>query len=344
MVEEFEESVAGYVGSRYAIATSSCTTALHLALLSVGVKPQDEVIVPSYTFIAPVNAILYCQARPRFVDIDLNTYNIDPDRIEGAVTKRTKAIIVVHQLGLPADIIRIKKVADAYGLKVIEDAACAIGSKYYSKMVGSLGDIACFSFHPKKLITTAEGGMITTKSKNYAELCRSLRNHGASVSDLTRHGMSRIVFESYKYSGYNYRMPDICAALGISQIKRIEDILEKRLQLAQRYNEALGRSKSVTIPHVPKYATHNYQSYNIILNDSCPVSREELMNLLLKKGISTRRIMAVHLEPAYSLKYGKAKLPNTVKAFRRALLLPIYNQMSKVEQEFVISSVLSLTQ
>lgn len=337
-VNQFEEIVAKHVGAKYAVATSSCTTALHLALLVSGVGPGDEVIVPSYSFIATANAIVYCGAMPVFVDIDIKTYNIDVNKLELAITKKTKAILIVHQVGLPADMDLIIKLAKRYKIKVIEDAACALGSVYKGKKIGSISDLTCFSFHPKKVVTTGEGGMITTNRKDYAILLRQLRNHGASISDLSRHKAKKLTFEQYRQLGFNYRMPDICAALGIVQMKKIDIILKRRICLAKVYNRAFKTISFIELPSVPDSIRHNWQSYILRIRGNSPISRDRVMRLLMDKNIATRRIGAIHLEPYYRMMYRKIKLPETVKAVKQALLIPFYPQITQDEQDYLIES------
>lgn len=341
-VARFEKTVAQYVGAKYAIATSSCTTALHLALITSGVEPGDEVIVPSFSFIATANAVVYCGARPIFVDIDHKTYNLDINKIEPAITKKTKAILTVHQAGLASNMGRIMALAKKYKLKVVEDAACAIGSGYERKRIGSISELTCFSFHPRKLITTGEGGMITTNRKDYANLLRRLRDHGASVSDLVRHNADKIIFGKYLKLGFNYRMPDICAALGIIQMSRLEGLLKKRIYLANIYNNAFKDISFLERPYVPNYAKHNYQSYILRVDGHSPVSRDEIMKRLLKGGIATSRIMAIHLEPYYLSRYGEIRLPKTEKAVKQTMLIPLYPKMTREEQNYIIESVIRI--
>ncbi len=341
-VAQFEKAVAEYIGVKYAIAVTSCTTALHLALIAEGIIPGDEVITTSYTFIATANAIVYCGAKPVFVDIDINTYNIDPNKIERAITKKTKAILVVHQVGLPAEMDKINLIAKKYNLKVIEDAACALGSEYKGKKIGTISNLSCFSFHPKKVITTGEGGMVTTNNQRFALLLRVLRNHGASVSDLTRHHAEKTTCESYKLLGYNYRMPDISATIGITQMKRLECLLDKRHRLAEYYNLRLKSIACLVLPSYPKYHRHSYQSYILRLNDA-PIGRDKLIRKLWEeKGIMARRIMAVHKEPYYHLKYPARHLPHTEQALRNSFLLPLYPSLKADEQEYVIKSLKDL--
>lgn len=337
-VEEFEERFAEYAGARYAVATTSCTTALHAALSVSGVGPGDEVIVPSLSFIATANSVVHCGATPVFVDIDPATCNIDAGKIEGAITKKTKTIMPVHQMGLPADLDVIKAIAERYNLIVIEDAACAIGSAYKGRSIGGLGNIACFSFHPRKVITTGEGGMITTDDPDIASRLRRFRHHGMSVSDIERHTADKIIIEEYPEIGYNYRMTDMQAAMGIVQMNKLPNILRIRRAIAAKYNNAFSKISCLRVPEVPVYAEHNYQSYWVELLNSAPVSRNELMERLLKKGISSRRgIMAIHREPCYSR--NNATLPETERITDNTIILPLYPSMTDEEARHVISSI-----
>lgn len=337
-VAEFEERFAEYVGARYAIATTSCTTALHSALVVSGIGSGDEVIIPSLSFIATANSVVYTGATPVFVDIDPETCNIDPDKIEGAITEKTKAIMPVHQMGLPIDMDTIKEIVDKYNLKVIEDAACAIGSAYKGKRIGGYGNIACFSFHPRKIITTGEGGMITTDNPDIAERLKRLRHHGMSVSDIERHTSNRVIIETYPEIGYNYRMTDMQAAMGITQLRKLPFIIERRRMLADVYNNELSKIPCIRVPRVPEYAYHNYQSYWIELLESAPLTRDELMQKLLEKGIATRRgIMAIHLEESYR-KY-KVSLPQTERITKNTVILPLYPSMTEEEQMYVVRMI-----
>jgi perosamine synthetase len=338
-VAEFEEKFASCVGSGYAVATTSCTTALHSALVVSGIGPGDEVIVPSLSFIATANSVVFCGATPVFADIDPETCNIDPDKIEGLITTKTRAVMPVHQMGLPADLDYIKEIADRHGLKVIEDAACAVGSKYKGRRVGGHGNIACFSFHPRKIITTGEGGMVTTDDADIASRLKRLRHQGMSVSDLERHAANKIIIETYPEIGYNYRMTDMQAAIGIEQLRKLDFIVERRRELAGVYDRGLGEVPHIRVPKVPGHVYHNYQSYWIELLDSCPIDRDTLMSELLDRGIATRRgIMAIHLEPCYRRR-SKTLLPDTERITMKTLLLPLYPTIRSEEQEFVIDSV-----
>jgi dTDP-4-amino-4,6-dideoxygalactose transaminase len=340
-VAAFEEDFDRFVGARHAVATSSCTTALHLALIAAQVGPGDEVICPSFTFIATPNVIRYCGAQPVFIDIDPETYNLNPDLLEALITPRTKALIAVHQVGLPMDMDRINQIAEKRGIRVIEDAACAIGAEYKGEKIGKPhGFLACFSFHPRKIITAGEGGMITTNDESVATRLRQLRHHGMSVSDLARHESQSVVIEEYHELGYNYRLSDIHAALGLVQLGRVNEILKSRLEIAQRYTAVFGRIPYLKPPKVPAYAKHTYQSYILRLKPEAPISRDELMDLLLKRGIATRRgIMASHREPFYAGSYAQVKLPETDAAFSETLILPLYAQMEPEEQKYVISNI-----
>jgi perosamine synthetase len=338
-VAEFEEIFARYVGARHAVATTSCTTALHAALSVSGIGPGDEVIVPSLSFIATANSVLYCGATPVFVDVEPETCNIDVQKIEETVTRKTRAIMPVHQMGLPADLDPIKKIAEKNKLLIIEDAACAIGSEYNNTKIGGHGNIACFSFHPRKIITTGEGGMITTDDPTIAEQLRRFRHHGMSVSDIERHMANSVIIETYPELGYNYRMTDMQAAMGIGQMKKLSFLLDARKQMARMYDNELGKIPHIRIPQVPSYARHNYQSYWIELLDSAPVDRNTLMAKLLEKGIATRRgIMAIHRELCYQA-YAGIYLPNTDRLTDNTLLLPLYPALSAEEQTFIINSI-----
>ena len=339
-VRAFEKAIADYVRVPHATATNSCTSALQIALEILGVGPGDEVIVPSFTFIATANVVVHRGAKPVFVDIDPHTYNIDPSAIESAVTPRTKAVIPVDQVGLPADLDAIRLIAHKRNLRVLEDAACALGSEYKGRRIGGISEINCFSFHPRKLITTGEGGMITTENPQYAEKARVLVSHGASVSDLTRHQSSELLFEEYRVCGYNFRMSDLQAALGLAQLKKLDEILSKKRFLAERYNQAFSAMGELEPPIEPPGVKGNFQSYLLRVLPKAKKSRDEIMRELQRKGIATRRgIMAIHLEPAYRERLGEIKLPETERAFQQTLTLPLYPQMTTEEQDYVIHSI-----
>lgn len=339
-VAKLEDIFEKYLGVKYAVAFSSCTAALHSSLLVLGVNPGDEVIVPSLSFIATANSILYCSARPVFVDIDKNTFNIDPELIEKAISPKTKVIMPVHQVGMPADMDKVNEIARKYKIKVMEDAACAIGSKYRGRLIGSHSELSCFSFHPRKIITTGEGGMVTTNNEEYAEQLRLLRHQGMNIPDTERHKATELVIEQYVRIGYNYRMSDIHAAIGIEQLKKIDYILKKRKELANRYNEAFKENPFLAIPKIPDYAEPNFQSYIIRLKSDSPISRNDLINELLSKGIGAKPgIMTIHREPAYRDIYEELSLPESESACDECLQLPMYPEMEVDSQKIIIDEI-----
>jgi dTDP-4-amino-4,6-dideoxygalactose transaminase len=339
-VAEFERIVADYCGTTHAVAVSNCTTALHLALLTLGVGPGDEVICPSMSFIATANAIRHTGATPVFADVGPLTYNLDPDAAEAAITPRTKAIMPVHQIGMPADMDRFNILGTKYGVKILEDAACAMGSRYKGRTIGGHSEMACFSFHPRKVICTGEGGMITANNAVYAERLRLLRQHGMSVRDTDRHAARSVILEEYLCLGYNYRLTDIQAAVGIEQMKKLDWIVNRRRELAARYTQALAKHPWLRAPYVPDYAEPNYQSYAVRLLPQAPVSRNDLMQRLLDRGIATRRgIMLSHLEAPYAGDWGEGDLPRSEEASANSVLLPLYPQMSDGEQDRVLTAL-----
>lgn len=339
-VEQFEAAVARYVGAGRAVAVSNCTTALHLALLAAGVRPGDEVICPSFSFIATANAIVHAGARPVFVDIDPRTYNMDPELVEAAITPRTRAVMPVDQIGLAADIIAIRNIAKRHGLKVVEDAAPSLGAMVGGKRVGSLSDLTCFSFHPRKSITTGEGGVITTDDPDAAMWLSRIRSHGASTSDLNRHRSKTVKFEEYRELGYNYRMTDIQAAIGIVQMGKLDSILAERRRLAARYAKLLGGCDWLELPFEPPAGFHTYQSYCVRLRSER--QREAIMADLADRGIATRRgVMAIHLEPFYRGLCPDVRLPVTERCSEETLLLPLFPGLTDDEQQLVAESLLS---
>jgi len=341
-VASFEQEFAAYTGAEYAVAVSNCTTALHLALLVVGVGPGDEVITVSHSYIATANSVRYCGAVPVFVDIDPMTHNMDPTLIEAAITPKTKAILTVHQMGMPADLERILAIADAYHLPVIEDAACAIGSEIlfrgrWERIGKPHGVIACFSFHPRKVLSTGDGGMLTTNNPMYAEQFRLLRQHGMSVNDRVRHLANQVIFEEYNVVGYNYRMTDIQAAVGREQLRRLPEIIVARRRLAERYAQMLSAIPGIEVPVEPPYARTNWQSYPIYLPEWC--DQRAVMQYMLDHGVATRRgIMCAHREKPYWRQEGY-HLPKSEYAQDRSILLPFYPQMTPDEQEYVVATL-----
>jgi dTDP-4-amino-4,6-dideoxygalactose transaminase len=334
-VRAFEEAFATRVGAAHAIATTNCTTALHLALYTAGVGPGDEVIVPSLSFIATANAVWQCGATPVFADIDLRTYNLDPVAAEAAITPRTKAIMPVHQVGLPADMDAFAAIGERHGITIVEDAACAIGATYKGRPIGSLDSTACFSLHPRKVITTGEGGMITTNDAALADRLRKLRQHAMDLSDLERHGGKDVVFEAYPERGWNTRMTDIQAAVGLCQLEALDEILEERRRQAARYGAALASLEFFDAPYEPSDSVRTWQSYPVWVSPSAPIGRTELMQRLLQDGVATRRgIMAIHHEQAYA---GPERLlPHTDAAAANVILLPLFPGLTDAEQDYVV--------
>jgi dTDP-4-amino-4,6-dideoxygalactose transaminase len=356
----FEKEFAEYVGASHACAVSNCTTALYLALLTVGVQPGDEVITVSHSYIATANAIRYCGATPVFVDIKPDTFNLDPKLIEEALTERTRAILCVHQIGMPCDLTAIVEIAQRHSLPVIEDAACAIGSEIlwqgrWEKIGKPQADIACFSFHPRKVISTGDGGMITTKNTEWDSKFRLLRQHGMSVPDTVRHGASQVIFESYPIVGYNFRMTDIQAAVGREQLKRLPEIIGKRRDLAARYKTLLAGISGIVLPGEPEWARSTWQSFCVRLPDEC--DQRQVMQSMLDAGVATRRgVMCSHREAAYpSGTWSCAgrimgcecansfcqKLKHSQEAQDHTIILPLYPQMTVEEQDGVANALLN---
>jgi perosamine synthetase len=383
-VKAFEEAFAKRVGARYACAVSSCTTALHVALLSVDAKPGDVIITVSHSFIATANAVRYCGAEPVFVDIDQETYNMDPEELlrvlredciqkdgdlyykhigriavgesplmhiyqsaynESSTLGRVAAILPVHQMGTPCDINRIIDIAEENQLPVVEDAACATGSEISLdggvtwEVIGKPhGDIACFSFHPRKILTTGDGGMITTNNRELDARFRLLRQHGMSVSDAVRHESNKVIFEDYLTTGFNYRMTDFQAAVGIEQLKRLDDILTERRELAAVYGELLEDIPYLKLLKKEDTILPNWQSYPVRLLDGVHLSQREIMQRLLDKGIATRRgIMNAHQEPSY--RAANWSLPNSELCRDKTILLPIFSGIESKDLEYITSSL-----
>lgn len=343
-VKAFEADFAQMVGAPLATAVSNCTTALHLALVASGVGPDDEVVTVSHTFIACANAIRQCGAKPVFVDIDPATFNMDPAALERAIGPKTAAIMVVHQMGMPADLARIAPIARAHGIPLIEDAACAIGSQIdlngsWQPVGNPVGDCACFSLHPRKVITTGDGGVITTRSAELDAKYRLLRQHGMSVSDTVRHASNQVIFESYPVAGFNYRMTDIQAAVGSEQLKRLPGIVARRREIAARYSAMIGEQiPGILVPHEPAWARSNWQSYCIRLPQAAEQRR--VMQHMLEAGISTRRgIMCIHREPAYQDLELAFPLPHSEAAQDECIVLPLYPQMSETDVETVVAGL-----
>jgi perosamine synthetase len=342
-VAAFENDFSALVGARYATAVSSCTTALHLALEAMNVEPGDEVITASHSFIATANCIRYVGATPVFVDIDPDTYNIDPVRVAEAITPRTRAILAIHQMGMPCDLSALRVLADRHAIALIEDAACAAGSQIringqWNYIGKPHGQIACFSFHPRKVITTGEGGMLTTASSEFDRKFKLLRQHAMSVPDTVRHGSPQVIFEDYLEVGFNYRMTDMQAAVGRKQLPKLRDIVARRRAIASRYAELLGNIEGLGLPFEPDWARSNWQSYCVRLPDR--IDQKAVMQSLLDKGIATRRgIMCSHREACYSGSELRHDLRQSELAQDHSILLPIYAQMSEGDQLLVANEL-----
>ena len=332
-VEAFEKEFAAYVGARHACAVSSCTTALHLALLGAGVGPGDEVITVSHTYIATANSVRFCQATPVFVDIDPDTFNMDP----GADRARDYAADARHPL-CASDRHALRHEGDPGGrtrhrLPVVEDAACAAGSEIlwngqWEKIGKPHGDVCCFSFHPRKLLTTGDGGMITTANAAWDERFRLLRHHGMSVSASARHQAKQVIFETYPETAFNYRMTDIQAAVGREQLKRLPEIIERRRRMAERYRERLAGIPGLKAPAEPAWARTNWQSYCVRLDEH--LDQRQVMQELLDRGVAARRgIMCIHREEAYADLPRPWPLTESEKAQDHCVLLPLYHQMTE---------------
>lgn len=342
-VTAFEREFSALVGAPYACAVSNCTTALHLALMAADIAPGDEVITASHSFIATANSIRYCGATPVFVDIDPDTYNIDPVRAAESITPRTRAIIAVHQMGMPCDLAALAGLAKRHDLILIEDAACAAGSELriaeqWNRIGKPIGDVACFSFHPRKVITTGEGGMLTTANPEFDRKFRLLRQHGMSVPDTVRHGSPQVIFEDYLVLGYNYRMTDMQAAVGRKQLMKLPDIVARRRALASQYVELLGNIEGLSLPIEPDWARSNWQSYCVRLPTN--VDQKTVMQNLLNQGIATRRgIMCSHLEASYAGGTPRHDLRQSERARDQTILLPLYAQMSEHDQIHVATAL-----
>ncbi|MFI5149785.1 MAG: DegT/DnrJ/EryC1/StrS family aminotransferase [Bacteroidia bacterium] len=338
-VQEFEEKFAAYTGARYAVALSNCTTALHLAMIVAGIKEGDEVICPSLSYIATANSITYVGAVPVFSEVEPGTYNLDPVHAESLITAKTKAILLVHQIGLPANLDAFRRLCEKHGLKLIEDAACAAGSAYKGQKIGAGSELVCFSFHPRKVITTGDGGMITTSSEAHYNRLRLLRQHGMSVNDRIRHQSDKVIMEEHLEIGYNYRLTDIQAAVGIKQLEKLDWLIAERTKIALAYLEAFKNIPGIRLPVVPPDGVTNWQSFSVYLLPSCPVPRNELMQLLLDKGISTRRgVMTSHRELAYRHMPLRCTLPVSENECDNSIILPLFVPMKQEEIDYVISS------
>jgi len=362
-VREFEEKWSSFTGSKHSIAVTSCTTALHLSLAALGFGPGDEAIVPAFTWISTANVVEHLGGRVVFCDIDLDIFNIDPEKIEAKITAKTKAILPVHLFGLAADMEAINAIARQHKLWVVEDAACGFGSRYHGQHVGTQGNTGCFSFHPRKAITTGEGGMVTTQDDKLAEKIRRLRDHGAAMSDLQRHlGARPYLLADHPDAGYNQRMTDLQAALGSAQMDRATDIITERQRLASRYDQAFENLAWLQTPAQLHGYEHGYQSYPCLFQPDrakaaarhskkaeikdINTERNLWMDQLQQQGISTRPAThAVHMLSFYQQKYGlqPEDFPNAFAANDCSISFPLFHGMTKAEQDFVIEQVREYT-
>lgn len=341
-VAQFENEFAEKYGSDYALATTSCTTAMHLILVALGVGPGDEVIVPAFTWVATANVVRYCGAKPVFVDVEPHTYNLDPSKLQAKLTENTRAIFAVHLFGLCADMAAIKEIADS--IPVIEDAACAVGSQYHGQYAGSLGAAAAFSFHPRKTLTTGEGGMITTDDEALAERCNKLRNHGASISEEQRHhGPQPYLLPEFNVLGFNYRMTDLQGAVGLAQMKKIDQLQAERKVWANNYLDALADIPWLNLPYVPEGCEHAWQAFVCRVDESQSTkSRNEIMELLQQKGISTRPgTHAVHMLGLYKNELGlnANDFPQARDCDRYTMALPLHNRMTEADYDYIIDAL-----
>ncbi len=359
-VREFEKMWSTFTGSKQSIAVTSCTSGLHLSLAALGFSHGDEAIVPAFTWISTANVVEHLGGKVIFADIDLDTFNINVDNLKSLITERTKVILPVHLFGLAANMTSISEIAKANKLWVVEDAACGFGSSYKGQHVGTFGNTGCFSFHPRKAITTGEGGMVTTNDDKLAEKIRCLRDHGAAISDLQRHqGTKPYVLADHIEAGYNQRMTDIQAALGVAQMKRANSIILERRRLAEIYENAFKDFKYLDTPNKGTYNSHGFQSfpclfepkivYKALFNkdfdtlENVSGRRNKLMELLQSKGIATRPAThAVHMLKVFKEKYQlkASDFPNALAAYKCSISLPLFHGMTNDEQDYVISSIL----
>lgn len=342
-VAEFEAAFAARHEVAYALATTSCTTALQLSLIALDIGPGDEVIVPSFTWVASANVVLHVGAMPVLVDIDEATFNIDPKVVEQHIGPSTKAVMAVHMFGLVADVSGIREVL-SNDIAIIEDAACAVGAAGSEGCAGSLGEIAAFSFHPRKTITTGEGGMVTTSDSTLAERVNRLRNHGASVSEEIRHqGPKPYLLPDFDDVGFNYRMTDIQAAVGVEQLKKLDGLLQGREELARFYRDELSGISWLRTPALPQEGQHGWQAFVCYVDpDSAPLPRNEMMEVLEAKGISTRPgTHALHTLGVYRDRFGfdPHDLPVSYRCAEQTLALPLHNRMTLDDAAFVVSAL-----
>ena len=344
-VAAFEKAFAARHGASHAIAATSCTTALHLILAAMEIGPGDEVIVPAFTWIATANVVLYCGGTPVFVDVDPHTFNVDPAQVRAKVTSRTKAIIAVHLFGLCADIDAIASAAP--GVPIIEDAACAAGAAYKGRHAGTLGLAAAFSFHPRKSITTGEGGMVTTSDARLARRMTSLRNHGAEISEEARHSAPRpYILSDFNLLGFNYRMTDLQGAIGLVQLKKLDRYIDERARWAAYYARELGRIPWLRVPQFDPAYRHGWQSYVCVVDPKkAPGARNDLMEALMRRGVNTRPgTHAVHLLKYYRERFGlrPEDLPVARYCDAQSMAIPLHNRMSEDDYRHVVGALREL--
>ncbi|MCX6498341.1 MAG: DegT/DnrJ/EryC1/StrS family aminotransferase [Arthrobacter sp.] len=341
-VARFEDAFAAAQQARHAVAVSNCTTALHLALTVAGVGPHDDVVVPSFSFIATANAVSYVGARAVFADVEVETGNVSAQTLAAALTPATRAVIVVDQGGMPVELDPIRELCAPLGITVIEDAACGAGSTYRGRPVGAGAELAAWSFHPRKILTTGEGGMLTTDNAGWAARARKLREHAMSVSANDRHATVLAPAEEYTEIGFNFRMTDLQAAVGLVQLGRLAEAVARRRTIAAAYREALSGVEGLRFSQDPPYGTSNFQSFWLEVLPDFPLGREELLERLANDGISARRgIMASHVQPAYAGRdTGGADLSVTERLTENTVILPVYHQFTEHDQSRVIHSIL----
>lgn len=345
-VATFEKAFAGRHGVKHAIAVTSATTGLHLALAALDIGPGDEVIVPAFTWVATANVVVYCGATPIFADVNRVTFNIDPKDLARRVTPRTKAVIPVHLFGLCADIDAIRTVLRP-DIKIIEDAACAAGAAWQGKSAGALGDLGVFSFHPRKSITTGEGGMVTTNDDKLAERVKMLRNHGASVSEEERHrGAKPYLLPEFDLLGFNYRMTDLQGAVGVIQLGKLDKFIDERARMADQYRKELANVKWLRLPQEPKNGRHAWQAFVTYVDpETSPRPRNEIMESLQQQGISTRPgTHAVHMLGYYRKRFGFTPddFPGARDCDRNSMAIPLHNRMSEEDRGYIVESLSKL--
>ncbi|MGN6463034.1 MAG: DegT/DnrJ/EryC1/StrS family aminotransferase [Pseudolabrys sp.] len=345
-VDAFEKAFAARHGVKHAIATTSATTGLHLAVAALGIGPGDEVIVPSFTWIATANAVLYAGAIPVLADIDPATFNLDPQDVAGRITSRTKAVIPVHLFGLCAAMDELRRVLPKH-VKLIEDAACAAGASSADMPAGGLGDIGVFSFHPRKSITTGEGGMVTTNDDALAERARVMRNHGASISEQERHaGPQPYLLPEFGALGFNYRMTDLQGAVGLVQLARLDEFVDERAKWAAWYRQALRDIAWLRLPDEPPYGRHAWQSFVTRVDPSrAPSPRNEIMSRLHEAGVATRPgTHAIHMLSYYCERFGyqPGDFPHARDADQNSMAIPLHNRMAADDYQYVVECLRSI--